>query len=147
MAFHFKIRSLVIILMMVSLLFFHVGCLSYRYIRQINGAEINDPGDTFIAGDTTIADVLSFLGAPDDIMSLDRKDLLIYKRSLSQENRLSLGIPIFDVVFGANIDIRASGGLTRYDTLAFFFSTEGILEQVVFEKGSSSPYLKTLLSK
>jgi hypothetical protein len=134
-------------MLVIGLFVLPVGCLSYRYTRQINGVEINDPGDAFIAGQTTLGEVLSILGAPDDIVSLERKDLLIYERSLSLENRFSLGIPVFDVIFGGSVDVAASGELTRYDTLAFFFKPDGTLEHVVFDKGSSSPYLKTLLSK
>lgn len=143
----FKTRSCVAIILLMVLSVFPVGCLSYRYTRQITGGEIDDPGDIFTAGQTTLGDVLSVLGAPDDIVSLDRQDLLIYERSLSQENRFSLGIPVFDIMFGGGIDITASGELTRYDTLAFFFRPDGTLHHVVFEKGSSRPYLKTLLLK
>jgi len=120
------------------------GCISYEYSRQIVGVNIEDPGDNYPLGTTTIADVLATLGAPDDVFSLDNKDLLVYQRSLLQESGLSIGIPIFDVATGGGIDISASGTLTRYDVLSFFFDTQGMLEDVIFEKGTDRPYLKTL---
>ena len=120
------------------------GCLSYQYERRIGGVEIVDPGDAYHLGETAIGDVLSCLGAPDEVYSLDNKDILVYERSLFQENSLSLGIPVLDVTTGMSVNISASGALTRYDTLVFFFTPDGILENIVFEKGSSRPYLKTL---
>jgi hypothetical protein len=120
------------------------GCLSYQFERRIDGVEINDPGDAYSLSETTIGDVLSSLGAPDEIYSLDNTDLLVYERSISQKNKFSLGVPVLDMAAGGSINTSASGALKRYDILAFFFNSQGILENIVFEKGSSRPYLKTL---
>jgi hypothetical protein len=120
------------------------GCLSYEYTRRIDGVEIEAPGDQYSVGKTTIGDVLQNLGAPDDVFSLDNKDLLVYRRSVLQQNRLSIGIPVFDVATGGSIDMSASGALTRYDVLSFFFNPQGLLEDLVFEKGTDRPYFKTL---
>ena len=123
------------------------GCLSYQYERRVEGNEIKAPGDAFLPGKTTIADVLYSLGAPDGVHSLDQTDLLVYRRSLYQESGLSLGIPVFEVAVGGAAEISARGGLTRYDTLTFWFNSQGILLDVVFEKASDRSYLKTLFSK
>lgn len=120
------------------------GCLSYQYERRVEGIEIKDPGDAYTIGETSIGDILSSLGAPDEVYSLDNTDLLVYRRSLLQESGLSLGVPVIDVATGGSIHISATGALTRHDTLTFWFNPQGTLEDIVFEKASSRPYLKTL---
>ena len=123
------------------------GCLSYQYERRVEGIEINDPADAYPLGKTTLNEVLLSLGAPDEVYSLDNTDLLVYQRSLLQESGLSLGIPVLDLAMGGSVDISATGALTRYDTLIFWFNSQGTLEDIVFEKSSSRPYLKTLFTK
>jgi hypothetical protein len=129
----------------ISLLF--TNCITYRIDREINGIELHDPGDNFHIGTSTMGNVLSKLGAPAEVLSIENQDLFIYERSLLYENKLSLGLPLLDIVVGGSADLSASGSLTRYDTLAFFFSPDGILDYMVFEKGSSKPYLRTLFSQ
>ena len=139
--FNHRVR---VLLLTICLFFGLSGCLSYEYTRRIDGIEIEDPGDHYSVGTTTIGDVLRNLGAPDDVFSLDNKDLLVYRRSVLQGNRLSIGIPVFDVATGGSIDMSASGALTRYDVLSFFFNPQGLLEDLVFEKGTDRPFFKTL---
>jgi hypothetical protein len=146
MGFHFS-RHLCVFLGCLCIILVNSGCLNYRIVRQMQGIEIEDPTEEFVAGISTISEVLTRLGAPAEVLSIEQKDLLIYERFLLYENRLSLGIPLLDVVFGGSADISAYGSLTRYDTLAFFFTPDGLLDHVVFEKGSETPYIKTLLSK
>jgi len=122
------------------------GCLSYRYERRVEGIEITDPGEAYPLGKTTIGDVLSSLGAPDEIYSLDNTDLLVYQRSLFQENGLSLGIPVLDVAAGMSVEISATGAVTRYDTLTLWFNSQGTLQDIIFEKASDRSYLKALFS-
>ena len=138
---------LVVLVVVGSVIMSLSGCLSYQYERRVEGLEINDPADAYPIGETTLSDVLLSLGAPDEVYSLDNTDLLVYKRSLIQESGLSLGIPVLDVAVGGSIDISATGALTRYDTLILWFNPQGTLEDIVFEKASSKPYLKTLFSK
>ena len=120
------------------------GCLSYQYERQINGMEIKDPGDAYPLCETSIADVLSDMGAPDEVYALDNKDFLIYERSILKESGLTLGIPIVNTVAGGSAKISASRALRQYDILVLIFNPHGILENIIFEKGSDRPYLKTL---
>jgi hypothetical protein len=143
MAYLFKYRFTMLVGIGICLICLS-GCLSYQYERRVEGVEIADPGDAYPLGKTTIGDVLLLLGAPQAVHSLDDSDLLVYQRSLYQESGLSLGIPVFDVIAGGSVDISASGALTRYDTLTFWFNSQGTLEDVVFEKASDRPYLKTL---
>jgi hypothetical protein len=138
---------LVILAVVGSVVLSLSGCLSYQYERRVEGIEINDPADAYPLGKTTLSEVLLSLGAPDTVYSLDNTDLLVYQRSLMQESGLSLGVPVLDLALGGSIDISATGALTRYDTLIFWFDPQGMLEDMVFEKASSRPYLKTLFSK
>lgn len=146
MGYHFN-RCFAILVLVGSMLLSLSGCLSYQYERRVEGIEIQDPGDAYLLGKTTIGDVLSSLGAPDGVHSLDNTDLLIYRRSLFQESGLSLGIPVFDVAAGGTVEFSATGGLARYDTLIFWFNSQGTLQDIVFEKASDRSYLKTLFSK
>ncbi|MFC1876387.1 hypothetical protein ACFL2E_03835 [Thermodesulfobacteriota bacterium] len=132
--------------MVGSILLSLSGCLSYQYERRVEGVEIKDPGDAYPLCETTIGDVLSSLGAPDEVHSLDSTDLLIYRRALFQESGLSLGVPLFDVAVGGSVEFSAMGGLARYDTLTFWFNPQGTLQELVFEKVSDRSYLKTLFS-
>lgn len=119
------------------------GCVSYRIFKSEQGLAVSPPGDKIQVEKTTMGEVLMLLGAPDKLAALEGKDLLIYERALYRENGLSVGIPLGEI-FGAGIDIGAQGGLFRYDTLALFFTPDGILRDIVFEKDSSRPFLKTL---
>jgi hypothetical protein len=112
----------------------------------MEGREIVLPGDTLQVGKTTLHEALSLLGAPDQVVELNGKDLLVYQRAVLRQNRVSLGIPVADV-WGARADLSAYGNLARYDTLALFFTPDGILRDMAFEKGSVQPYLKTLFKE
>jgi len=138
--FRYCLRLPLIIVLILAL----SGCISYQYDRYIYGVPIQDPGDQYPLNHATIGDVLANLGAPDYVHSLDNKDMLVYRRSLLQENSLSVGIPVVDVATGGSVDLSASGALIRSDVLTFFFNSEGILVDVVFEKGTDAPYLETL---
>jgi hypothetical protein len=141
-------HRLVILAVVGSVILSLSGCLSYQYERRVEGIEISDSAaDAYPLGKTTLSEVLLSLGAPDEVYSLNNSDLLVYQRSLIQESGLSLGVPILNVTMGGSIDISATGALTRYDTLIFWFNPQGMLEDIVFEKASSRPYLKTLFSK
>lgn len=140
-------HSFIMTVLIGSLLLGLTGCLSYRYERRVEGLEIEDPGDAYPLDKTTIGDVLISLGAPDEIHSLDNTDLLVYRRSLFQESGLSLGLPVLDVATGGTVEFSATGALARYDTLIFWFSPQGILQDMVYEKASDSSYLKTLFSR
>ena len=146
MGCHFNHRFAMLALV-GSILFSLSGCLSYQYERRVEGIEIKDPGEAYPLGETTIDDVLSTLGAPHEVHSLDNTELLVYQRSLFQENGLSLGIPVLDVAAGLGVEISATGAETRYDTLTFWFNPQGTLQDIVFEKASGRSYLKTLFSR
>ena len=122
------------------------GCISYQILKGVNGWEVKPPENALAEEKTTIDEALAVLGAPDIVTELNGMDLLLYQRSVFQRNRLSLGIPITDIA-GPSPDLSVYGALERYDSLALFFTPDGVLKHLVYEKGSSQPYLKTLFSK
>ncbi len=122
------------------------GCVSMRFFMGVEGGEVVPPGEQWQAGKTTLEQALLLLGAPDKLTELEGKDLLVYERTLLRENELSFGIPALDIL-GGQLDLSARGGLARYDTLVLFFTPDGILDDMVFEQGSSAPYLKTLFQE
>jgi len=121
------------------------GCVSYRFIKATEGRLFSRIFEEFQVGKTTLQEALETLGAPDQLAELEGKDVLTYKRSLSTESRLSFGIPLADI-WRRGFDFSAHGRLVRYDLLLLFFTPDGILREIVSEKGSHYPYLKTILS-
>lgn len=138
-------RVFILVALLVSSILL-LGCVSFRFVRGVEGREVVPPGNELQVGKTTLGEVLLLLGAPDKLAELEGKDLLLYERLVLQENGLSLGIPVANI-WGASIDISAYGTLIRYDTLAFFFTPEGVLQDMVFEKSSNRPYLRTLFTE
>ena len=144
MGFRFKISRVFIMGFVAG--FILPGCISYQFVRQLRGAEILPPDDTLRTGKATLEEVLSIYGAPDSLEELGGEDLLIYERILYGNSGLAFGIPFSDFTF-FNPELSARGRLGRYDTLALFFTSDGILREIVYTKGSSYPYLKTLFEE
>jgi hypothetical protein len=144
MGFRFNITLVLIMGFMAGIIL--PGCISYQFVRQLRGAEVMPPDAMLKPGTTTLCEALSIYGAPDKLQAFGDEDLLIYQRILYGNSGLSFGIPFGDFSF-INPEISASEGLGRYDTLALFFTPDGILRGLVYTKGSSYPYLKTLLEE
>jgi hypothetical protein len=123
------------------------GCITYQISRYVEGDEVVLPNDRLEVGKTTLGEVLSLIGAPDNVAKVGMENLLVYERALLYRNRIKVGIPIpLSSLLRTSFDASAYGTLVRYDSLALFFNSEGILRHKTFEKGSSHPYLKTLFS-
>lgn len=123
------------------------GCITYQISRYVEGDEVVLPNDRLEVGKTTLGEVLSLIGAPDNVAKVGMENLLVYERALLYRNRIKVGIPIpLGSLLRTSFDASAYGTLVRYDSLALFFNSEGILSHKTFEKGSSHPYLKTLFS-
>jgi len=122
------------------------GCISYELVRQVKGLEVRAPNGELKAGETTLGEVLSLYGAPDKLTEIGGRELLIYERAIYTNSQISVGIPLSDI-FRMSAEISAYGRLGRYDTLALFFTPDGILQHLVYEKGSDYPYLKALLGE
>jgi hypothetical protein len=54
-----------------------------------------------------------------------------------------VSIPVTDIC-GLGVDLATHGLLTRFDTLAFSFTPDGVPQKMVLEKGSGRPYLRIL---
>jgi len=127
--------------------FFLSGCITYQISRYVEGDEVVLPNDRLEVGKTTLGEVLSLIGAPDNVAKVGMENLLIYERALLYRNRIKVGFPIpLSSLLRTSFDASAYGTLVRYDSLALFFNSEGILSHKTFEKGSSHPYFKTLFS-
>jgi hypothetical protein len=121
------------------------GCVTYQISKYVEGDEVVVPKEELEVGKTTLKEALSVLGAPDKIAKVGVENLLVYERALLYRNRIKVGIPLSELIRG-NLSMAAYGTLVRYDSLALFFNTEGILSHKTFAEGSSHPYLKTLFS-
>jgi hypothetical protein len=123
------------------------GCITYQIARYVEGDEVVLPDDRLKIGETTMGEAISLLGAPDNVAKVGPENLLVYERTLLYRNRIKVGIPIpLSSLIRTSIDASAYGTLVRYDSLALFFNSEGILTHKTFDKGSSYPYFKTLFS-
>jgi len=131
------------IFVLVSSLFLF-GCISYQMIKRVDGDEFSIPEDELRVGDSTLKTALLKLGAPDQLISIEGRDVLLYQRMVFRQNRLSLGIPVFDTL-NRGIDMSIVGGVESYDTLALFFTPDKILRQIVVKKSADRPFLKTIL--
>ncbi len=143
----FRVKISVVFFLLLAGLFLS-GCITYQIARYVEGDEVVLPDDDRLqVGKATLGEVLALLGAPDSVAKAGMEDLLVYERALLYRNRIKLGIPIpLSSLIRTSFDASAYGTLVRYDSLALFFNSEGILSQKIFEKGSSYPYFKTLFS-
>ena len=128
--------------------FFLKGCITYQIARYVEGDEVVLPEDGRLqVGETTLSEVLALLGAPDKVAKVGLEDLLVYERALLYRNRIKVGMPVpLSSFIRTSFDASAYGTLVRYDSLALFFNSEGILSHKTFQQGSSHPYFKTLFS-
>jgi hypothetical protein len=140
----FRINSLLVsIVFLVNVLL--SGCVTYQISKYVEGDEVIVPKEELVVGKTTLEEALSVLGAPDKVAKVGLQNLLVYERALLYRNRIKVGIPLSQL-FRGSLSMAGYGTLVRYDSLALFFDTEGILSHKTFAEGSSHPYLKTLFS-
>jgi hypothetical protein len=144
MGFRFRVTFICVVCFMAGIVL--PGCISYEFVRHVRGAEVMPPDNALKTGTTSLSEVLSVYGAPDKIETYGAHDLLIYQRIIYGYSGFAFSIPFGDLSF-INPEISASGGLGRYDTLALFFSSDGVLREMVYTKGSRYPYLKTLFEE
>ena len=140
----FRINSLFVsIVILINVLL--AGCVTYQISKYVEGDEVVVPKEELVVGKTTLEEALSVLGAPDKVAKVGLENLLVYERALLYRNRIKVGIPLSQVARGS-LSMAGYGTLVRYDSLALFFNTEGILSHKTFAEGSSHPYFKTLFS-
>ena len=111
-------------------------------MKTVKGREVLSPGEMFEIGKTTLGEVLSMLGAPDRVMELEGRDLLVYEKEFEKSGRLTLSVSFMEFF---KVRFSAYGTALNHDFLCLFFTPDRILENIVFEKGSSKPFIKAVL--
>ena len=132
-------RLLIFLLLAVMVL---SGCVSLRVERINRGAEVPPPAPDLKKGEATLAEVLARHGAPTDILDLQGKFALVYRRSYYRGGQDSIGIPFSDIV-KTSFNLEAAGNLMRHDMLVFVFTDDGALEDMSYEKGTDRPLWNT----
>ncbi len=118
------------------------GCVSFR-IDQVNyGADVQPLPREFVIGKTTLTDVLGSYGAPADIVDLRGHFALHYQRAFYRGGQFSVGLPLTDVLKLSTM-LDATGNLQRHDSAVFVFTPEGVLSEMIYEKGTSHPLWDT----
>lgn len=138
MACHFNFRPLALCLLLLILIF--SGCVSLRLDRINKGTDVPIPSADLKEGKTTLADVLNHYGAPTDVVDMNGKFALLYKKSFYQGGQISIGIPLSDLLFQPSLKVEAAGNLMRHDLLALVFTLDGILSETMYERGASQPF-------
>ncbi len=142
MVYRSKFAFMLITALALGLFLF--GCMSYQMVKRVDGDGFSLLDNELRVGDSTLKTALFKLGAPDQLISIEGRDVLLYQRVVFRQNRLSFGIPVFDTL-NRGIDFSMFGGLESYDTLALFFTPDKILRQIVVENSGDRPFLKTML--
>jgi hypothetical protein len=118
------------------------GCPSFRIDRINNGSEVKPLPQAFAVGKTTLADVLSFYGAPADIIDMEGHFALHYQRTFYRGGQLSLSLPLKDII-KVSPALDVAGNLQRYDAAVFIFTPEGILSKMIYDHGTGHPLWNT----
>jgi hypothetical protein len=112
------------------------GCVSLQIEKFQDGVDVLLPPDEFIREKTSLKEILSRYGAPDDLVEMNGGFALNFRRALYRGMNVSVGIPLKNVML-FNPSVDATGNLLRYDTVVFVFTAEGVLKDMKYEKGTS----------
>jgi len=118
------------------------GCISLRIDKINDGADILPPPEGFMAGKTSLQEVLLYYGAPTEIVDMQGYLALHYLRKFYRGGHISIGVPLGDV-FKASPKLDAMGDLVRHDAIVFIFTTDGLLKDMSYEKSTSRPLWDT----
>ena len=130
--------------LVIALLAGHMisGCVSLRFDKINNGADILPPPEGFMAGKTSLQEVLLYYGAPTKIVDMHGYLALHYLRTFYRGGNISIGVPLGDV-YKASPKLDATGDLLRHDAVVLIFTTDGLLQDMSYEKGISRPLWDT----
>jgi hypothetical protein len=139
MACHFDLKPCfaLCLLLLIPMI---AGCLNARFEKISKGADVPAPSTGLKVGQATLTDALKQYGAPADIVDMNGKVALIYKKSFYQGGQISIGIPLSGLSFPSSLRMEATGSLMRHDLLALFFTPDGILSETMYERGASQPF-------
>ena len=112
------------------------GCVSLQIEKYQEGCDFLPLADGFVPGKTSLKEILSRYGAPDDIVEMNGDFALYFKRALYRGMNVSIGIPLKDV-FLLSPSVKSAGNLIRYDTAVFIFTADQVLKDMRFENGTS----------
>jgi hypothetical protein len=112
------------------------GCVSLRVDKVADGVDVAPPNDKFARGKTSLGEVLSNYGAPDDVVDMNRDFALHFRRALYTGVNVSFGVPLKNILL-PNPSVVTAGSLNRYDTVVFIFSADNVLKDIKYEKGRS----------
>ena len=118
------------------------GCVSLRIEKINDGTAVLPPPEGFMAGKTSLHEVLLYYGAPTDIIDMQGYLALHYQRTFYRGGHLSIGIPLGDV-FKASPSMDARGDLALHDAIILIFTTDGLLKDMRYEKSTSRPLWDT----
>jgi len=135
-------RTLVCIMTALIAGFVISGCVSLRIEKINDGTAVLPPPEGFMAGKTSLHEVLLYYGAPTDIIDMQGYLALHYQRTFYRGGHLSIGIPLGDV-FKASPSMDARGDLALHDAIIFIFTTDGLLKDMRYEKSTSRPLWDT----
>ena len=135
-------RTLVWIMTALIAGFVISGCVSLRIEKINDGTAVLPPPEGFMAGETSLHEVLLCYGAPTDIIDMQGYLALHYQRTFYRGGHLSIGIPLGDV-FKVSPSMDARGDLALHDAIIFIFTTDGLLKDMRYEKSTSRPLWDT----
>lgn len=118
------------------------GCISFRIEKIKDGADVPPTPAQFMVGETTLSEVLAYYGAPAQIVEMKGHFALHYQKAIYRGGHFSIGIPLGDVA-KVSPSLSSMGDLSRYDTVVFVFTPDGLLDNMKYENGTSRPLWNT----
>jgi hypothetical protein len=131
-------KKIIWILSAILLGQFAFGCISFHIDKINDGADILPPPDEFQAGKTSLQEVLVAYGAPAEIVDMKGHFALHYQKTMDRAGHISVGIPLVNYL-KAGPKLSTRGNLLRHDSVVFVFTSEGLLEDMIYQKGTNQP--------
>jgi hypothetical protein len=115
------------------------GCVSLQIQKSQEGMDVLTPPVEFLQKKTSLAEVLSCYGAPADLVEMNGDFALHYRRALYRGMNVSIGVPLKNALL-PNPGMEATGNLSRYDTVVFIFTADGVLKDVKYDNGTGRSF-------
>lgn len=112
------------------------GCVSLKIEKSQEGVDVLPPPDEFVRGKTSLKEILSCYGAPDDLVDMNGDFALHFKKALYRGINFSIELPLKNVAV-PNPSVETSGDLLRYDTVVFILTADNVMKDIKYEKGTS----------